>query len=45
LAKGKTDKPVYIVCKNFKASEFIKKYPNFKKIAEKNGFVFFKKNN
>jgi 4-amino-4-deoxy-L-arabinose transferase-like glycosyltransferase len=44
LLKGKTDKPVYIICKNYKASEFEKKYPDFKKIGQKNGFVFFKKN-
>lgn len=40
---GKTNKTVYIVTRNNKAIDFIKKYPNFAKLYEKNGFVFFQK--
>ena len=40
---GKTDKTVYIITRNKKATDFIKKYPNFAKLYEKNGFVFFQK--
>ncbi len=43
LLTGKTTKPVYVICKVTKADEFGKNYPNFKKIGEKNGFVFFLK--
>lgn len=43
ILTGKIDKPVYIVCKIFKAEEFINKYTEFKKIESKNGFVFFKR--
>lgn len=43
LLKGDTDKTVYIVCKNTAANEFEKEYPDFKKIEEKNGFVFYRK--
>jgi 4-amino-4-deoxy-L-arabinose transferase-like glycosyltransferase len=43
LLTGNIDKPVYIVCKNTKAKEFEKKYTNFAKIRELNGFVFFKR--
>lgn len=43
LRSGKTDKIVYVVTRNNKAGDFIKKYPNFAKLYEKNGFVFFQK--
>lgn len=41
LLKGDIDKPVYIICKNTTAVAFSKRYSWFKKIGEKNGFVFF----
>ncbi|NOY37482.1 MAG: glycosyltransferase family 39 protein [Chlorobi bacterium] len=37
------DRPVYIVTKNTRAAEFEKYYPAFRRIGEKNGFVFFRK--
>jgi hypothetical protein len=43
LRTGKTDKKVYVVTRNNKATSFIKEYPNFAKLYEKNGFVFFQK--
>lgn len=43
LLTGKTDKPVYIVCKNTTAKEFVETYSNFTLLYEKNGFVFFRK--
>jgi len=43
LIKGKVDKPVYIVCKNVKALDFLKNYSNFEIIKEKNGFVLLKR--
>lgn len=44
LLTGDIDKPVYIVCKNTRAKEFMEKYKSFSKIGQKNGFVFFKRN-
>ena len=41
LTTGAIDKPVYIVCKNSHAKSFSDKYSNFKRLNEKNGFVFF----
>jgi 4-amino-4-deoxy-L-arabinose transferase-like glycosyltransferase len=43
LLTGNIDKPVYIVCKNYKEEEFSKRYKDFKKIESKNGFVFFRR--
>lgn len=43
LLTGPSDKPVYIVCKNVSSKEFVDKHPDFKKLYEKNGFVFFVK--
>ena len=43
LFKGKTDKPVYVVCKNTAEDDMLKYYPDFEKIKSKNGFVFFKR--
>jgi 4-amino-4-deoxy-L-arabinose transferase-like glycosyltransferase len=43
LLTGDVDKPVYFVCKNFSEKEFRENYPDFKKVASKNGFVFFRK--
>ena len=37
------DKPLYYVTKVHKAAGILKKYPKLKKIEEKNGFVFLKK--
>jgi 4-amino-4-deoxy-L-arabinose transferase-like glycosyltransferase len=44
LAKDSTGKPVYMVAKINNKEEFMKGYPAFKLIGEKNGFVFFRKN-
>ncbi len=41
LLTGETDKPVYIVTKNIRESQFREKYKNFERLYEKNGFVFF----
>jgi hypothetical protein len=38
------DNPEYAVCRNNKAEDFEKKMPGFVKLYEKNGFVFWKKN-
>lgn len=43
ILEDNTDKTVYIVCKITAAQEFQEKYPNFKKMYQKNGFVFFLK--
>ncbi len=43
LLSGGVDKPVYIVTKITAANEFQKKYPAFRRLYEKNGFVFFKR--
>jgi len=43
LLKGNIDKKVYIVCKNTAAGNFEKEYPGFKKIEEKNGFIFYER--
>jgi len=44
LLKGKIDKPVYIVTRIEKCEEFEKNNPDFSKLYEKNGFVFFVRN-
>jgi 4-amino-4-deoxy-L-arabinose transferase-like glycosyltransferase len=41
LKAGPIDKPVYIVCKNVFEAEFREKFPLFRKLYAKNGFVFF----
>jgi len=43
LLNGAVDKPVYIVTKITAANEFKIKFPEFRRLYEKNGFVFFKK--
>jgi len=43
LLTGNIDKPVYIVCKNFKEQEFSTAFPLFRKVESENGFVFFKR--
>ncbi|MEN8122891.1 MAG: glycosyltransferase family 39 protein [Bacteroidota bacterium] len=43
LLKGNIDKTIYIVCKNTASKEFEEGFPDFKKIEEKNGFVFYRK--
>lgn len=43
LMSDKVDKPVYIVTKIHRVENFLREFPNFEKIGEKNGFVFFKK--
>jgi len=42
LLTGDIDKDVYFVTKVHRADQ-LKKYPEVKKIGEKNGFVFFKR--
>ncbi len=41
LLGGNVDKTVYIVTKNIRESKFTKENPNFSRLYEKNGFVFF----
>ncbi|MDX2444515.1 MAG: glycosyltransferase family 39 protein [Bacteroidales bacterium] len=41
LLSGNVDKTVYIVTKNIRESKFTKENPNFSRLYEKNGFVFF----
>jgi hypothetical protein len=43
LLTGEVDKPVFIVAKITKKDEFIKTYPHFTLLYEKNGFVFFQR--
>jgi hypothetical protein len=43
LLKDKLDKPVYILSKITGKEEFLREFPAFKEIGEKNGFVFFKR--
>jgi 4-amino-4-deoxy-L-arabinose transferase-like glycosyltransferase len=43
LLKGVVDKPVYMVTKITSANEFQQKFPGFRRLYEKNGFVFFKR--
>jgi 4-amino-4-deoxy-L-arabinose transferase-like glycosyltransferase len=38
-----TDQKVYVVAKNIKAQKFEKEHPNFIKLYEQNGFVFYEK--
>ncbi len=40
---GQVSKPVYIVTKITSKTEFMKKYPGFRLLYEKNGFDFFKR--
>lgn len=42
LLNGPVDKPTYFVCKNIAAEQY-RNNPNLQVIAEKNGFVFFKR--
>ncbi|PID94067.1 MAG: glycosyl transferase [Bacteroidetes bacterium] len=41
LYRGNIDKPVYVVCKNTSHKKFEQRYPLFRKVKEKNGFVFY----
>lgn len=43
LLRGKIDKPVYFMTRNFKKSVYLKKYPQLKLVYEKNGFAFLKR--
>ena len=43
LTSDEADKPVYIITKIHREDQFVKEYPNFERIGDKNGFVFFKK--
>ena len=43
LIFGAIDKPVYFVMKNTRSEEFTKNFPHIKRIGEKNGFVFYKR--
>ncbi len=43
LLNGAVDKPVYMVTKITAANEFQQKYPEFIRLYDKNGFVFFKR--
>jgi hypothetical protein len=43
LRKGKIDKDAYFIGKIHREEQYLKNYPDFKKIGEKNGFVFFKR--
>jgi len=44
LLSGNVDKTVYMVTKNIRESKFTKENPNFSRLYEKNGFVFFVRN-
>ncbi len=43
MLTGKISKPVYVMCRITKKNEFERKYPDFKIVQNKNGYVFFKK--
>ena len=43
LIFGAIDNPVYFVMKNTRSEEFTKNFPHIKRIGEKNGFVFYKR--
>ncbi len=43
ICDNQLNKPAYIVVKCNESKEFLERYPDFKKIEEKNGFVFLKK--
>ncbi len=43
LMSDKADKPVYIVTKAHKADVFLKQFSELKKVGEKNGFAFLRK--
>jgi len=42
LRTGVSDKPVYIVTKNYRAIDFRIRHPEYIRLYDKNGFVFFK---
>jgi 4-amino-4-deoxy-L-arabinose transferase-like glycosyltransferase len=44
LIFGEIDKPVYFVMKNTRSEEFERNFPHIKRLFEKNGFVFYKRN-
>ncbi len=41
MLTGKISKPVYVMCRITKKDEFIKQFPKFKLVQNKNGYVFF----
>jgi len=41
ILTGKISKPVYVMCRITKKDEFKKRYPDFKIVQDKNGYVFF----
>jgi hypothetical protein len=43
LLKGEVDKTVYVVCKIHAKDSFMKNYPDFRLLYEKNGFVFWQR--
>ena len=43
MLTGRITKPVYLMCRIIKKDEFLKKYPDFVIVQNKNGYVFFKK--
>ncbi len=43
LLNGKINKTVYVTCRNNKDEDFAEYYPKFKKLYEKNGYVFWKR--
>ncbi len=43
LIFGAIDKPVYFVMKNTRSEEFTRNFPHIKRIGEKNGFIFYKR--
>ena len=45
LLRGEVDKKVYIVTKIDRESKFTKENPHFSRLYDKNGFVFFVRNN
>jgi len=43
MLSGKITKPVYVMCRITKKDEFIKQFPQFKLVQNKNGYVFFRR--
>ena len=43
LLSGPVNRKVYVSVKNFRAEDFLEQHPNFTRLYEKNGFVFFQR--